>query len=62
MSLQKQMNNMTDLEKTQLQDIINEYKDTNKSALFLEWYGHFIQKGNTPLTAGELAKAEMDKL
>lgn len=61
MSLQKQMNNMTDLEKTQLQDIINEYKDTNKSALFLEWYGHFLQKRNAPLTAAQLAKVEVDK-
>ena len=56
------MNNLTDTEKAQLKEITDAYFLTDKQQKFMEWYGHFIQKGNTPLTAGQLAKVEMDKL
>ena len=61
MTLQKQMNNLTDTEKAQLKEIIDAYFLTDKQQKFMEWYGHFIQKGNTPLTAAQLAKVELDK-
>ena len=61
MSLQKLHDKESQINKVKLKEIFDKYFLTDNQEKFVEWYGHFIQKGNTTLTAAQLAKVELDK-